>query len=96
MSMTFGMESPSHRAHAPMREPVRYMVIIDSGGSAVARLFLNSLEMVSEIDAAVEEVGSMTAGLIPKVGALGMEWDAALTGHSTAERSTARIFTLTV
>jgi hypothetical protein len=52
--------------------------------------------MVAEMDAAVEEVGSMTAGLIPDVGALGSEWDEALAGHSRDERSAAKVYTLVV
>jgi len=61
-----------------------------------ARLFLDTREMVNEIDAAVEELGSVTAGLIPVVGAMGSEWDAALAAHSDAERAEAKIYTLPV
>jgi hypothetical protein len=75
---------------------VRYLLVIESGGSMIARLCLNTREMVAEMDAAVEEVGSMTAGLIPDVGALGSEWDEALAGHSRDERSAAKVYTLVV
>lgn len=94
MGQTFGMESP--RAHPPSldRKPVRYLVVIESDGSMIARLFLETREMVNEIDAAVEEVGSMTAGLIPVAGAMGSEWDDALAGHSNAERAAAKVYTL--
>jgi len=62
----------------------------------IARLCLDTREMVGEFDAAVEEVGSMTAGLIPVEGAIGPEWDAALAGHSVAERAAAKVYTLAV
>jgi hypothetical protein len=90
------MESPRPHTQALQRKPVRYLVVIDSGGSMVARLFLDTLEMVAEMDAAVEEVSAMTAGLSPVMGALGTEWDAALAGHSLAERADAKIYTLAV
>ncbi|MDD2880414.1 MAG: hypothetical protein PHQ58_08240 [Rhodoferax sp.] len=75
---------------------MRYLVVIDSGGSMIARLLLETREMVNEMDAAVEEVASMTAGLIPVVGAMGSEWDAALAGHNLAERADAKVYTLAV
>ena len=62
----------------------------------IARLFLDTREMVGEFDAAVEVIGSMTAGLIPGEGAMGSEWDTALAGHSAAERAAAKVYTLTV
>lgn len=94
MSQTFGMESP--RAHQPglHRQPVRYLIIIDSGGSMVARLFLDTREMVAEFDAAVDDVSSMTRHLVPKTGALGAEWDQALQGHNATERAAAMVYTL--
>lgn len=96
MSQTFGMESPQAHAQTLHRKPVRYLVVIESGGSMIARLFLDTREMVSEMDAAVEELGSMTAGLVPVEGAMGSEWDAALAGHSATERAAAKVFTLAV
>ncbi len=94
MSQTFGMESPRSQTQALHRKPVRYLVVIDSGGSMIARLCLDTREQVSEFDAAVEEVGSMTAGLMPAEGAMGSEWDATLAGHSLEERVGAKVFTL--
>jgi hypothetical protein len=96
MSQTYGMESPREHAHTPHRKPVRYIVVIDAGGSVVARLFLDSREMVGEFDAAVEEISAMTNGHVPEVGALGSEWDHALRGHSDAERATAEVYTLAI
>lgn len=96
MSQTFGMESPHSHTQTVHRAPVRYIVVIDSGGSMVARLCLDTRVMVTEMDAAVEEVSAMTAGLIPVIGAMGAEWDGALAGHSVAERTDARVYTLAV
>lgn len=62
----------------------------------VARLFSASHDMLSTIDAAVEEVGSMISGLIPEAGALGAEWDQGLAGHSADERTAAKIYTLAI
>ena len=96
MSQTFGMESPREHSHPPLRKPVRYLVVIEAGGYMIARLLLETREMVAEFDAAVEEVGSMTAGLVPVVGALGPEWDVALGGRSTEERASALVYTLDI
>ena len=78
------------------RQPARYLVVIDSGGYMVARLFLETRELVAEFDAAVEEVSAMTIGLVPEVGALSSEWDRALQGHNVAERAAAMVYTLDI
>ena len=62
----------------------------------VARMFLETRELVAEFDAAVEEVSAMINGLVPEIGALSSEWDSALMGHSTAERAGAMVYTLAV
>ncbi len=62
----------------------------------VARLFLDTREMVAEFDAAVEEVTMMTNGLVPEVGALSSEWDRALQSHNDAERAAAMVYTLEI
>jgi hypothetical protein len=90
------MESPRAHALTPHRKPVRFLVVIDSGGTMVARLFLDSLELVTMFDAAVAEVSAMTNGLVPSVGALGPEWELALQGHSADERAGAQIYTLDI
>lgn len=95
MSQGFGGESPRAHVHTAHRAPVRYLVVIDSGGYAIARLFLASREQVAEFDAATEEATQMTAGLVPTAGA-GPEWDEALKGHSATERRSAEIYTLDV
>ncbi len=94
MSQGFGMESPSkHRGSAPRRVS-RYLVVIDAGGFAVARLFLETREQVAEFDASTEDTVSMTRGLTPTRGASGPEWDGALASHSAAERAAASVYVL--
>jgi hypothetical protein len=94
MSQVFGIESHGEHAHTPHRKPTRYVVVIDSAGSTIARLFLDSYEQVAEVDAGSEEIALMTRGLEPARGALGEEWDRPLQGHSTAERRNADVYTL--
>lgn len=94
MSQTFGMEAPREHKPTMHRQPVRYLIIIDAGGSMVARLFLATRELVAEFDAAVEEVTGMIKGLEPQAGALGAEWDQALQSHNAGERAAAMVYTL--
>ena len=96
MSQGFGGESPRAHTQTSHREPARYLVMIESGGSAVARLFLETLELVAEFDAGAEEAAQMTAGLVPARGADGPQWDQALEGHSATERRAARVYRLEV
>jgi hypothetical protein len=96
MAQVFGNEIPRQHTQAPPRERTRYLVVIESGGSAVARLFSQSREQVTEFDASTEEVTVMTQGLVPATGADGPEWDRGLAGHSASERSLARVYTLDV
>jgi hypothetical protein len=96
MSQTFGMEAPRKHTGTPRPAPARYLVVIESGGSMVARLFQETREQVSECDAAVEDITVMTQHLAPQQGALGPEWDLGLQGHSRAERAGARVYTLNV
>lgn len=90
------MESPRSAELIAHRQPVRYLVVIDSGGSMVARLFLATREQAAEFDAMVEEVTVMTLGLTPETGALGKEWDVALQGHNATERAAALVYTLPI
>jgi len=96
MNQGFGIEPPSAHHHSPLQQPVRYVVIIDAGGSMVARLFLASRELVAEIDAGTEEVVQMTQGLASSRDAGSAEWDRALAGHSSSERAAAEVYTLDV
>lgn len=96
MSQTFGREPPRAHTQTAHRKPARYLVVIDSGGFSLARLFLESREQVAEFDAGTEEAAQMMAGLVPTKGADGPEWDRALEGHSAAERRAADVYTLDV
>jgi hypothetical protein len=96
VAQVFGNEIPRRHTQAPLREATRYLVVIESGGSALARLFTQSREQIAEFDASTEEVTVMTRGLVPVAGADGPEWDRALAGHSACERSAARVYTLDV
>ena len=75
MSEGFGMESPRGHIHSQHRRPARYLVVIDSAGSTIARLYLDTRELVAEFDAGSEEVAVMAKGLVPATGATGTEWD---------------------
>ncbi len=96
MGQGFGGESPRAHTQTAHRRPARFLLVIDSGGSVVARLFLDTREQVAEFDAGTEEAAQMTAGLVPTKGADGPEWDRALGGHSAAERVAADVYTLEV
>ncbi len=96
MSQVFGSEMPRRHSQGELRKAARYLVLIDSGGSAVARLFLDTRVQVGEFDASTEETVQMTNGLTPATGANGVEWNQALMGHSVAERATAQVYTLGV
>jgi hypothetical protein len=96
MSQSFGSEAPRAHTQLSHRKAARYLVVIDSGGFVVARLFLDTREQVAEFDAATEEAAQMIAGLLPSMGADGPEWDRALKGHSAAERRAAAVYTLDV
>jgi len=96
MAQVFGNEIPRQHTHTPLREATHYLVVIESGGSATARLFTKNREQLAEFDASTQEVTVMTRGLVPASGADGPEWDRALAGHSASERSAARVYTLDV
>jgi len=96
MDHGYGIESRGEHAHTPHRKPARYLVVIDGGGSVVAKLFVDTRELVAEFDAGAEEVALMTRGLRPLKGADAPEWDRALEGHSRAERAAADVYTLDV
>jgi len=95
MSQGFGREVPLHHVQSTHREVTRYLVIVPAAeGPSVARLFLANREQVAELDAATEEVTTMIKGVTPSIGASGPEWDVALAGHSTAERTAAAVYAL--
>lgn len=96
MSQGYGIESQHQPNGGPHRQPARYLVIIESGGSMVARLFLDSREEVGEFDAGSEEVGQMTRGLKPTQDASDPAWNAALDAHSPQERASADVYLLDI
>jgi hypothetical protein len=96
MSQDFGIQMPMRHDVTVHTKPVKYLVLIESGGGMLAKLFLESKELSMECDAASAEVASMTADLTPEVGACAPEWDAALCAFDPKARALAEIFTLTV
>ncbi|MGA0610729.1 hypothetical protein [Caldimonas sp. KR1-144] len=78
------------------RKPAKYLVLIDAAGEMLARLFDAERRQVADFDASSEEVAVMISGLTPNSGAAEPEWDAALAGHSFAERELAQVFALDV
>ena len=96
MDHGFGITAPAEHSRTPLHQPARYLVVIDSGGSSIARLFLATREQVGEFDAATEEVTQMTRGLVPAHTALATEWDGPLAGHQAAERAKAEVYTLDI
>lgn len=88
------MESPVGHVHTLHRRPARFLVVIDAGGTMVAKLFLDSRELVAEFDAGSEEVAVMARGLRPDKGAGAADWDVALEAHNAAERAAADVYTL--
>lgn len=96
MNHGFGMEAHGGESAREHRPPTRYLLLIDSGGTTVARLFTVAREAVTEFDAGSEEVAVMTQHLQPGAGADAPEWDAALGGHTAAERAGAVVYTLDV
>lgn len=79
-----------------MQAPARYLILIESDGSMLARLFDAQRVQRAEFDAASEEVAVMTSGLQPAAGADDIAWDQPLAGHSAAERAAAQVYTLDV
>lgn len=96
MSHGFGNELPRAHGNTSPRARTRYLVVIDSGGFTVARLFLESREQVAEFDAGTEEVAQMVAHLHPDSSAGDPPWDRALAGHSAAERAAACVYSLEI
>ena len=74
--------------------PVKYLIVIESGGPMVARLFDANRIHVIDMDASSEDVSETTEGIVPSHGATAPEWDQALAGHSRSEREQAQVYTL--
>lgn len=79
-----------------MQKPARFLVLIESGGAMLARLFDAERLQVSEFDASSEEVVVMTSGLRSAHDAAAADWDAPLAGHSRSERVAAQVYALDV
>ena len=79
-----------------MHKPVRYLVLIESGGAPIARLFDADQAHILDIDATSEEVTDMTAGHTPAHDGTENKWDKPLQGHTLQERQAAQIFTLDI
>ena len=74
--------------------PVKFLIVIDSGGSMVARLFDAERTHVIDMDASTQDVAATIEGVVPRDGATAPEWDAVLAGHSAVEREQAQVYTL--
>lgn len=77
--------------HSP---PAKFLVLIDAGGSMVARLFDANRAPLTDFDASSEEVAVMTSGLTPQRSALEPAWAKALAGHNPDELAAAEVYTL--
>ncbi len=76
-------------------KPVKYVVLIESGGVITARLFDAERTQVGFIDGSSGEVASMTNGVSPLVIEINDPlWREPLAAHSSSERRTARLFVL--
>lgn len=96
MGQGFGMETPAKHHPGAQRQAARYLVVIESGGVMLARLFLQTREQIAEFDASTEEMASMISGAAASQGAGGPEWDRALAGHSADERAAAQVYSLAI
>lgn len=79
-----------------MQQPARFLVLIESDGAMLARMFDAERRQLAEFDASSEEVAVMTTGLSPMHEAGMATWDRALAGHSGAERTAAQVYRLDV
>jgi hypothetical protein len=77
-----------------MHKPARYLVVIDSAGEMVARMFDADRKLIVDFDASSSEVAVMTQGLRPTQGATDPAWNTVLGGHSAKERAQAEVYTL--
>jgi hypothetical protein len=78
------------------KKPVKYLVIIESDGAMVAKLYDAQFKHENDIDAGSEEVAVMTRGLTPTRSGNDATWAKVLVGHGEAERRSAEIYALDV
>lgn len=76
--------------------PVKFLIVIDSGGSMVARLFDANRGHVMDMDASTEDVVATIDGVVPSQSGTAQEWDRALAGHSAEERAQAQVYALAI
>jgi len=79
-----------------MHKRAKYLVVIDSAGEMVARMFDEDRRLIVDFDASSSEVAVMTQGLVPGRDATDPAWHDALAGHSQREREQAEVYTLDV
>jgi len=79
-----------------MHKRAKYLVVIDSAGEMVARMFDEDRRLIVDFDASSSEVAVMTQGLVPGRDATDLAWHDALAGHSQREREQAEVYTLDV
>ena len=76
--------------------PVRFLILIDSGGAMVARLFDANRSHVMDMDGSTEDVVATIVGVVPSFSGAAPEWDRALAGHSAQERAQAEVYALAI
>lgn len=79
-----------------MQKPAKFLVVIDSGGEMIARMFDAERRLMAEFDASSSEVAVMTQGLKAQRSASDDAWNTALRGHSLQERQQAEVYTLDI
>jgi hypothetical protein len=79
-----------------MQQPAKFLVVIDSGGEMIARMFDAERRLMAEFDASSSEVAVMTQGLKSQRCAGDDAWNTALRGHSRSEREQAEVYALDV
>lgn len=78
------------------KTPVKYLILIESDGAMLAKLYDAQCRHVSDIDASSEEVAVMTQGLMPRPVANDPGWARVLVGHGEPQRAAAQVFSLDV
>ena len=94
MSQTYGVEFPAPHHRLPLRQPARYLVIVQASDQSTALLFSDTREPLGEFAAGTEEVAVMVRSRTPTRTATAPEWDEALGHYSAAERADAEVYTL--
>jgi len=96
MDQGIGNELPGRHHAAALRPIARWLVLIESGGFMLARLFDAERRQLAEFDGSTEEAAQMAGGGRLHAGAAAPEWDQALLGHSADERVQAQVYELDI